>query len=191
MRRIIVLSFFLAGLSELVWATEETIEKEPNYATQRLLIFNGKNEILLQRNAYGWSTPGVRFDQRVSIFQGLNALAQKYGVKIKDVSLAGLFSYEYGFTTAISTRSHYRARLAGGELATPPDMEETAWVSVAEALKLIASDSQRSPPSYVAMTKLMLERPDIIWGGAFHVWQEDGVNKSKVLEASYPLGKSL
>lgn len=191
MRQIIVLSFFLLGLSALAWASEETIEKESNYVTQRLLIFNGKNEILLQRNAYGWSTSGVRFDQRVSIHQGLDALAQKYGVKIKDVALAGLFSYEYGFTTAISTRSHYRAKLAGGELATPTDMEETAWVAITKAITLIASDSQRSPPSYVAMMTLMLEQPDTIWGGAFHVWQEDGVYKSKVVEAPYALGKSL
>ena len=166
------------------------VERAENYTTQRLLVFNTRGEVALQRNFMGWSTPGVRYDKRESIRASLDGLAAKYGMRIADVRLAGLFTYEYGFSTAIATRSHYVATLAGGALAAPADMLEVRWVAPAEAVRLISAASQKSPPSFVAMTAQILTRPDRIWGGAFHVWQEGEAYKSRPTEPIYELGKT-
>ena len=141
-----------------------------NYTTQSLLVFNARGEVALQRNAMVWSTPGVRFDMWKSIRAPLDRLAAKYGMAIADIRLTGLFTYEYGFSTAIATRSHYAATLAGGALTAPGDVLEVRWAPSAEAVRIISSGSQKLPPSFVAMTTQMLTHSDRIWGGAFHVW---------------------
>jgi hypothetical protein len=171
-------------------AVAQAVERVENYTTQSLLVYNTRGEVALQRNVMGWSTPGVRFDKRESIRTSLDGLAAKYGMRIADVRLAGLFTYEYGFSTAIATRSHYAATLAGGALTAPGDVLEVRWVTPAEAVRLISSASQKSPPSFVAMTTQMLTHPDRIWGGAFHVWQEGEVYRSRVTEPMYELGKT-
>ena len=171
-------------------ATAQAVERVENYTTQSLLVYNARGEVALQRNVMGWSTPGVRFDKRESIRRSLDGLAAKYGMTITDIRLAGLFTYEYGFSTAIATRSHYAATLAGGALTAPSDVLEVRWVAPTEAVQLIASASQKSPPSFVMMTAQMLTHPDRIWGGAFHVWQDGEVYKSRVTEPIYELGKT-
>jgi hypothetical protein len=162
-------------------------EKAENYTTQRLLIFNDRDEILLQFNAMGWSTPGQRFDHPLSVRLALDQLAARYGVRIDNVRLAGLLTYEYGYSPAISTRTHYRARLAGGEPKAPDGVQELRWFPRDAAIAAMALESQRAPPSFVEMTTRMLREPGIVWGGAFHVWQEGGVYRSRPLEPMYPL----
>ncbi len=171
-------------------AAAPAVERVENYTTQSLLVYNARGEVALQRNALGWSTPGLRFDQRTSIRASLDGLAAKYGMRITDARLAGLFTYTYGFSTATATRSHYAAALAGGALAAPGDMLEVRWVAPAEAVRLISSASQKAPPSFVAMTAQILTRPDRIWGGAFHVWQEGETYRSRVTEPMYELGRT-
>ncbi len=171
-------------------AAAPAVERVENYTTQSLLVYNARGEVALQRNALGWSTPGLRFDQRASIRASLDGLASKYGMRIADVRLAGLFTYTYGFSTATATRSHYAAALAGGALAAPGDVLEVRWVAPAEAVRLISSATQKAPPSFVAMTAQMLTRPDVIWGGAFHVWQEGETYRSRVTEPMYELGRT-
>ncbi|MEL1264163.1 hypothetical protein [Pseudoxanthomonas putridarboris] len=164
---------------------------DDNYTTQRLLVFNDRGEVLLQSNAMGWSTPGQRFDTRLSLRASLDSLAGKYGIRIENVALAGMLTYEYGFTTALSTRTHYMARIAGGEPKAPDGTRELRWFSRDEAIAAISADSQKSPPSFVQMTTRMLREPGTIWGGAFHVWQEGDAYRSRVVEPMYPLGATL
>lgn len=187
-RLLIVLSLAVTPLAGVAAASGDA---EPNYTTQQLIITNGDGKVLLQNNAFGWSVPGVRFDARLSIRGSLDALAEKYGLKIDAVSLAGLFTYEYADSNEISTRSYYRATASGGEARAPADTAELAWVTRDEALARIASDSQRSPPSFVQQLSRLLEQPGTIWGGAFRVRNDDGVYRSEVLEEMHPLGRTL
>ncbi len=183
----IVARGLLALVMGVACAHAHATDQDENYTTQRLLIFNERDEVLLQLNAMGWSTPGQRFDRPLSLRAALDELAARYGVRIDDVRLAGLLTYEYGDSPAISSRTHYRARLAGGEPRAPEGVRALRWFPREAAIAAMALDSQRAPPSFVEMTTRMLREPDTVWGGAFHVWQEDGVHRSRALEAMYPL----
>ena len=162
--------------------------EDPNYTTQNLMIFNERDQILLQRNFMGWSTPGTRYDKRLTIEENLVDLAKTYGVRICRVRLAGLFSYRYGYTPAISTRSHYAARLAGGAAKPPAGFAELRWVDRPAALRLMAESSQKSPPALVELSRRMLTAPDRIWGGAFSIWQEGETYRSRMLQPFQVLG---
>jgi len=161
--------------------------KEENYITQRLLIFNDRDEVLLQLNGMGWSTPGQRFDRPLSVRAALDELAARYGVRIDDVRLAGLLTHSYGYSPAISTRTHYHARWAGGEPRAPDGVQSLRWFPREEAIVVMALESQRAPPSFVEMTTRMLREPDSVWGGAFHVWEETGIYRSRPLEPMHAL----
>jgi len=177
----------MVPLAVLAPATAQPVE-DPNYTTQNLMIFNERDQILLQRNFMGWSTPGTRYDKRLTIEESLADLAKTYGVRICRVRLAGLFSYRYGYTSAISTRSHYAARLAGGVAKPPAGFAELRWVDRPIALRLMAENSQKSPPALVELSRQMLTAPDRIWGGAFSIWQEGETYRSRTLQPFQVLG---
>lgn len=180
--------FFVAVASpSAAWA--EPVE-DPNYTTQNLLIYNERGEILLQRNFMGWSTPGTRYDKRLTIRESLDDMAERYGVRLCGVRLAGLFSYRYSYTPAISTRSHYSARLAGGTARPPAGFDELRWVDRDTALKLVGDASQKSPPALIELTRQMLTRPEYIWGGAFTIWQDGEIYQSRMLEPLEMLGQT-
>ncbi|PXA96440.1 hypothetical protein DMC47_17520 [Nostoc sp. 3335mG] len=182
----------LAIFAMLLWtgtARAQPVD-DPNYTTQNLIIVNDAGEVLLQRNFMGWSTPGARYDKRLTIHEGLADLARTYGVEIGDVRLAGLFSYRYGYTPAISTRSHYRARLTGGSARAPAGFDDLRWFAPDAAIAAIASDSQKSPPALVELMRQMLSRPETIWTGAFYIWQDGETYRSKILEPFAPLGQA-
>ncbi|MBL8656707.1 MAG: NUDIX hydrolase [Altererythrobacter sp.] len=185
-RLLVVATVTIASLTP---AQAQPVE-DPNYTTQNLMIFNARDEILLQRNFMGWSTPGTRYDKRLTIEESLADLAQTYGVRICRVRLAGLFSYRYGYTPAISSRSHYSVRLAGGVAQPPSGFAELRWVDRPTALRLMAESSQKSPPALVELTRQMLTVPDRIWGGAFSIWQEGESYRSRTLQPFEVLGYS-
>ncbi len=182
-----LLSAVLLAASFIAQAEAEPVS-EPNYTTQNLIIYNEQGQVLLQRNFMGWSTPGWRYDDRVTLTEGLHQLAGRYGVKITDLRLAGLFTYRYTYTPAMSTRSHYSARLASGTPKAPQGFEELRWFSPSDAVAAIGDDSQRSPQALVQLNRQMLENPETIWGGAFHIRQEDERYLSEMTEPFHAWG---
>ncbi|HZF44479.1 MAG TPA: NUDIX hydrolase [Sphingomonadaceae bacterium] len=178
----------LAGALSAQAVAAEAVS-DPNYTTQNLLVYNNKGQVLLQRNFMGWSTPGLRYDKRQTIRESLDGLATNYGVSVGNVRLAGMFSYRYGYTPAISTRTHYAAKLAGGTPKAPAGFDEVRWFSPPAALAAVGSASQKSPPALVQLTRQMLTRPETIWGGSFYVWEEDKAYKSRPTEPFHALGK--
>ncbi len=178
----------LLAASAIAQAEPEPVS-EPNYTTQNLIIYNDQGQVLLQRNFMGWSTPGWRYDDRVTLTEGLHQLARRYGVEVSDLRLAGLFTYRYTYTPAMSTRSHYSARLAGGTPKAPQGFEELRWFSPSDAVAAIGDDTQRSPPALVQLSRQMLENPGTIWGGAFHIRQENERYLSEMTEPFHAWGE--
>ncbi len=181
MTMMLVAALMLPGVTQ----AEDVVD--PNYTTQNLMVFDKQGCVLLQRNFMGWSTPGVRYDKRHTIRAGLDELAAKYGITIADVRLSGLFSYQYSYTPAISTRSHYSATLAGGTPKPPEGIDELRWFTPGDAVAAIASHSQKAPPALAELSRQMLTRRDRIWGGSFYIWQDGETYKSRVTEPFYVL----
>ncbi|WP_242107908.1 NUDIX hydrolase [Luteimonas aquatica] len=163
-----------------------------NYTVQRLIVSNGRGEVLLERNANGWMTPAIRANRRQSVREALDALAAGMGLRIDAVRLAGLFTYKFQETppdpahAAVSFRAHYTARVAGGALAQPKeDGREYRWIAEDEAAKKIGIEPLRTE------TAQILRHPDTLWGGSFLLVFDDAAaatpSKVDVLEAPYPL----
>ncbi|WP_109436036.1 MULTISPECIES: nuclear transport factor 2 family protein [Aquimarina] len=185
------IAFILLLIVQVSLAQEKN--KIDNYTVQRLLIFNENNEVLLQNNEYGWSTPGIRNNTRQSIKESLDSLASKFGLKISEHQLKGLFTYKYEFKNEVSYRSHYSAKMNGGILKTPSDMKQAEWFSISEAIEKISNPKTGvSVRSFSEMTTQIFKFPEMLWGGSYLLYQDANgvVRDRKVLEPIYPLGKT-
>lgn len=160
-------------------------EKTDNYTIQRLIVFNDKKEILMEKNANGWMTPALRSNEDESLIEGLNNLAAEIGISIDSIRLAGVFTYKFqglaDHPAAVSFRTHYAARYKGGALASPKD-KEYQWLPVREALEKIGMATLR------AETAQIVKFPKTVWGGSFLLVFKNGkLDSSKTLEEIYPL----
>lgn len=166
-------------------AKKENTEKIDNYTIQRLIVFNDKNEILMEKNSFGWMTPALRSNQDESVKEGLNNLASQMGISVDSIKLAGVFTYKFkGLTdhpAHVSFRTHYTAKYRSGALVQPKD-KEYKWLPVGEALEKIAMESLKTE------TAQIIKFPKSVWGGSFLLVFKDGkMESSKMSEELYPL----
>ncbi|WGG48131.1 hypothetical protein [Rugamonas sp. DEMB1] len=167
-------------LSQSLYAQEA-----PKTSTfHRLLLLNEKNELMVVKikNSNRWVTPGWYQDDRLTIAQGLDELAAGYGVKIATPTLRGVFTLK---GSQVSTRLIYTTKIKSGELKNPELIEEIKWLPIQKAVETITF------PHISAQITQLSKYPDVIWGGAQTMYQENGVYGSKVVEDFYPLSGVL
>ncbi|WP_117880845.1 nuclear transport factor 2 family protein [Aureibaculum luteum] len=177
-------------ISKTATRTDDNDQKEEkteiNSPVIRLTILNDKNEILIRKTKYGWMTPAHRFYSKQNINRVLDSMATNYGVTIKDIELAGMFTYKYTFKDKADTRQFYVAKYKSGTIKSIKD-EDLFWLPKDEAIKKLDS----TVSSLGLMTNQILEYPNTLWGGSFILDKVDGKLQSKVEEKFYPLRKEL
>lgn len=167
---------------------QEIVKKADNYTIQRLLIFNDKKEILLERGRNGWMTPSLRSNENQSLKEGLDSLAKLIGITIKIGRLAGVYTYKFKDLPdhkEVSYRTHYTAKYLGGELIQPkqPD-REYKWFPVKTATDSISNEALK------AETNQIIKFPKTVWGGSFLYTYKDGkLEGIKMTEDFYSLSE--
>lgn len=172
----------------MVLCAQSTVAQETAKPStfHRLLVFNDNNEMMVVKvkNSNRWVTPGWYQDNRLTIKDGLNALAGSYGLTINTPTLRGVFTLKTAQNNEISTRLVYSTKIAGGQIKAPEMIEEIRWLSADQAMKLITF------PHINAQIEQLTKFPGTIWGGSQLMYQEDGVYKSETLEGFYPLAST-
>ncbi|MBT8237560.1 MAG: NUDIX hydrolase [Croceitalea sp.] len=135
-------------------------ESEHNNDVQRLIIINESNEVLMEHNEDGWMTPALIRHQNQSVQEGLDSLANTYGLKIAPPSLRGLYTFEFTSREKTSINSHYKVAHVSGDLSVPADKLDAKWVSMAEAKRLMNLPSFKAIPSIRQMTGLIFDELD-------------------------------
>jgi len=161
----------------------QDVHRDPthNFTMQRLLILNDKNEVLMCREDYVWATPAAMYSQRQYIKEGLDSLANAYGVKISAPKLRGYFSYKYNYHPHSTLRSYYVAKYQSGTIQIPPGTDEVKWVPLPEAIEM------NTVTSIKQITAQLLKFPDTVWGGSFMVYRNEKGHPTEQVEAFYPL----
>ncbi len=149
----------------------------------RLLIFNEKSELMLVRikDSDRWVTPGWYQDEKLTIRQGLEQLAESYGVKISSPLLRGVFTLKDGQSRVISTRHIYSTSITSGKLEAPALIGEIKWLPVQEAAELVTYPHIST--QFMQITKY----PNTLWGGTQTMQSDSNTNKSDTVDAFYPL----
>jgi hypothetical protein len=160
-----------------------------SYTIQRLIIFNEKGEILLQKYENGWMTPALRHNTEVTTNEGLLNLATDFGLKVCTPQLQGIFMYFHSDNKKPSFRQHYSSKLISGELKTPEGILNAKWFSPSEAIEKMLIPEAKIITAVGDMTKHILNYPTIIWGGSYLLIKEEGKKtQSQVIENFYPIG---
>ena len=183
MKKIFLLSFII--LFGLKSSAQET--GNDSYTIQRLLIYNQKGEVLLEKNDFGWMTPALRHNSKTTIKDGLMNLASEYGVKVSSPKIVGVFMFISDYKPISQFRQHYSCNFVDGELKAPENKKDVQWFSISKAIQMMSLPDTEAPPVIRDMTKHLLYYPEIIWGGTFLLSKKDGKISYQAVENFYPL----
>jgi hypothetical protein len=191
MKGILVIAFILFG-GQFIFAQDTTkiipkpatVKLADNYTIQRLIVYNDKKEILMEKNWSGWQTPALRSNQNQSLKEGIDSMAKTIGISIDPIKLSGIFTYKYeGLPDhkEVSYRTHYSAKYKSGELIQTKD-KEYKWIPIKEAIDKIGMEALKSE------TNQIVTNPKTIWGGSFLLTYKDGkLQTLNLVEPFYPL----
>ena len=183
MKKIILALFIvLFGFKSLAQETGND-----SYTIQRLLIYNQKGEVLLEKNDFGWMTPALRHNSQTTIKDGLMNLASEFGVKVNSPKIAGIFMFMSDYKPISQFRQHYSCSVVDGALKVPKNKKDAQWFSISKAMEMMSLTETKAPLVIRDMTKQLLYYPKIIWGGSFLLSKKDGVITYKTIEGFYPL----
>ena len=158
-----------------------------SYTIQRLLIYNQKGDVLLEKNDFGWMTPALRHNSKVTIKDGLMNLATEFGLKISSPKIAGIFMFTSDYKPISQFRQHYSSNSVDGQLKVPENKKDAQWFSISKAIEMMSLSDTKAPLVIRDMTKQLLYYPEIIWGGTFLLSKKDGNITYKIIENFYPL----
>lgn len=179
---VLLLCMILFGLTSFAQETGND-----SYTIQRLLIYNLKGKILLEKNDFGWMTPALRHNSKTTINDGLINLAAEYGVNVTPPKIAGVFMFMTDYKPISQFRQHYKCTLVDGQLKVPENKKEVKWFSISKAIEVMSLPDTKAPLVIRDMTKQLLYYPEIIWGGTFLLSKKEGKITYKIVENFYHL----
>ncbi|MFK7809551.1 MAG: hypothetical protein AB8F74_17235 [Saprospiraceae bacterium] len=183
MNKILLLALVLLTSGELF--SQETISD--SYTIQRLIILNENGEVLLEKHKNGWMTPALRHNNKVTTNDGLKNLASSFGLNISTPKLAGIFMFVSEYKPQSSFRQHYVCKTIDGKLILPEEKLDVQWFAPHKAIEMMSLPDAKLIGAVGDMTEQILQYPEIIWGGTFTLWKEEGVTQYKVTENFYPI----
>ena len=176
--------FLFAQDTSKIAPKKQVIKRADNYTIQRLIVFNDKKEILMEKYWGGWQTPALRSNQNQSLREGLDSMATAIGILTEPVKLAGIITYKYeGLPDhkEVSYRTHYTAKYKSGIPIKTKD-KEYHWLPVSEALGKISMEALKIE------TTQIVNNPKSVWGGSFLLtYKDDKLQTLKLVEEFYPL----
>lgn len=155
-----------------------------NFTVQRLIIINDHNEMLMCREETVWASPSIVYNKPQFLKEGLDSLANMYGIQITSPKLHGYFSYKYDYQPYSTLRGYFVAKYVSGEIRIPEGLHDAQWVPLDIALE------KNSVTSIKQITKQIIKFPNIVWGGSFLVSHIGDEHPTKMVEQFYPLFQS-
>ncbi len=152
-----------------------------NFTINRLIIINNKNEILMMKEQWVWAPPSFLYNKQQFVKEGLDSLANAYGVKITRPKLHGQFSFKYDYQPYATLRNYYVANYVGGEIKVPKGDDKVQWMPSSEAIAI------NTVTAIKQITEQIINYPNVVWGGSFLVSQEGDDHPTKMVEEFYPL----
>ncbi|MEM1359139.1 MAG: hypothetical protein AAGF89_13110 [Bacteroidota bacterium] len=179
-------AFFLLAICLLCLSACEQSSYQPldhNFTLQRLIILNDQQEMLMSREDSVWAMPFLLYQDRQHVKEGLDSVANSYGLTITEVELRGQFSYHYDYHPYASLRNYYFARYVSGTLKITEPVAEAKWLPIPEAIE------RNSITSIKEITRQIMNYPDVVWGGSFMVREEGDEHPTEMVEEFYVLFK--
>ncbi len=156
--------------------------KKDNYSFMKLLVTNQKEEVLLLGDENGLEITGARYNDSLSIFEFVNWMGDRMGIKIKNIRLRGLLTFHYEWRSNPTIMHYYTAEYDSGVLILPEGCEIIEWVQISKSKELIPFEE---------MNKIIkkIKDCDYLFGGSFRIWKDPitGKRESEFIEPFYKL----
>jgi hypothetical protein len=170
-RKILFMRIQLAALLCLVLSLNSFAQKKKDKSTDnftyvKLLITNDEGKILLLKWDNDWELPGSRYNQPYSLTKFIDTLAQEDGIRIKDISLNAVVSYQYEGQSKFAMMQYYTAMFKSGSQRVPAGCSDIRWIPKDEALKMMTFEDQRM------IVEKVYEDPKTVWGGTFYKYRD-------------------
>lgn len=180
-----IATIFLLSIVTMSVFAQET--GNDTYTIQRLLVFNEKGKVLLEKHENGWMTPALRHNTIVSTNEGLKQLATSFGLEISTIQLAGNFMFLPEYKPQASYRQHYTSKKVSGELKIPEGKLDAQWFTPKKAIEYMSLPDTKLIFAIKDMTKQILENPETLWGGTFKLWKVENKTQYKLSEEFYAI----
>lgn len=152
-----------------------------NFTINRLIIINDNNEMLMMREQHVQVPPSYLYSQRQFVKEGLDSLANAFGMQISSPELRGQFSFKYDYQPYATLRNYYVAKHLSGEVIVPEGADEAKWLPVEEAIETTSVTAIKQ------ITERIISAPNVVWGGSFLVSHVGEDHPTKIVEDFYPL----
>lgn len=105
----------------------------------RMLIINSEQKMLVVKikNKDVWVTPGLYQNSKQSIKQGLDSIAETYGLKIYDIKFKGMYGLKDASKNYFSTRNIFVIKTDSNHSKLPEILDNALWLNVDEVIECI------------------------------------------------------
>jgi len=160
--------------------------RKDNFTVFRVIIKNSKNQVLMTNDQGFWGMPWVNLTKRQFLKEAIDSMAIEHGIELSAIKLRGQFCFKYDYKPNVTFRNYYVAEYKSGEIKIPKNTIETKfenieWVDIPDAIERIGNDGMKE------ITRQIINKPDVIWGGSFMVSHTDEDHPTKMVEDFYPL----
>ncbi|WP_350286744.1 hypothetical protein [uncultured Croceitalea sp.] len=152
-----------------------------NFTVKRLLIFNKKNELLMEKIESNWYPPSIVFDKRQHIKESVDSLVNGYGIATKNLRLSAYLSFKYEYHPYVTLRPYYSMEYSSGELIVPEGREDVKWMPIDEVMAKTPVEAMKET------IKKITEYPRTVWSGTFMVYRKGEEHHTRQEEPMFPL----
>ncbi|MDF2437857.1 MAG: hypothetical protein K0Q95_2233 [Bacteroidota bacterium] len=137
-----------------------------NFSYVKLLITNAEGKVLLLKWDNDWELPGARYNQPYSLTKFIDTLAQEDGIRVKDIAINAIISYQYEGQSKFAIMQYYTASYSSGSQRVPAGCSDIRWIPKDEALKMMTFEDQRM------IVEKIYEDPKTVWAGTFYKYRD-------------------
>jgi hypothetical protein len=102
-------------------------DKIDNYSFMKLYVTNNKGQVLLLGGGSEWEITGARYNDTISIHEFVNWMGKRMGIKIKNIRLRGLLTFNYTWRANPTLMHYYTAEYESGDLVLPEGCDGIKW----------------------------------------------------------------
>lgn len=106
---------------------------------QRMLILNDEEKMMVVKikDKDFWVTPGLYQNTKQTIKEGIDSIAETYGLQVFDIAFRAMYGLSTPTKNAYSTRNMFVMKVKTNHTKIPAILDKVEWLTIDEAMQRI------------------------------------------------------